>query len=151
MARVRVEDNIGPWARRVERQAVRAIRRVAAEGEMVTRHNRGWVDDTGSASDSITGYVPGETRYDKNYSAPDWRDARRYGGGRYGNPPRNYKEDEHDIDIPKGALTAIITAFVKYALTLEEGWQVGSLTFERSFEEMKPIHLQILKDFLGAV
>jgi hypothetical protein len=134
-----VADLMERWLKGVEEALDDAILEIAENGEYITRDLRGWIDDTHSAEESITGYVVGKEPYDKNFQSPRWRQAQRHGGGRYGNAPSNYLPTtlfKHHV--PAGTRTAIVAGFVHYLPTLETGGLFSSMTFHRALDEMGP-------------
>lgn len=100
-----------------------------------------WMDDSGSARDSITAYTTNAGDYDKNFSLPNWEQAMTAGfiSPVWGNSSDNFLPDIRDADLDADVDSAIIlTMFVPYAEVLESGENPNRDNTPSKPPEMKP-------------
>lgn len=118
-----VARNLAQLRANIERGAQEALDLLAVEAENILHDDVSWsfwVDDTGAARGSITGFNPEVSSFDKNFGDPDWVAARtgakesKYTGWPYFITPANYTPHLATIGKPH-AYEAYLTMFVKYA------------------------------------
>jgi len=112
-----------------------------------------WIDDSGSARASITGFDPEVTDYDKNFDAPEWKAAQSpgYASPRHGNPHTNFGAYAEAVQ-KKEEYEAYLTAYVQYFDDIRpergSGEELGKALFQETMDVTQYI---VLANLVSAI
>ena len=132
-----VSTRLGRISKKLRAELDRALEAFAEEAEEYTRAHRNWVDDSGSAAASITGYLVGKGDWQKNFNRPAWVAARQpgYRSPRWGHGPENFRPFVVEDEVT-GDPQVILTMFVKYGEALE--WNpLAGMTFYSAMQALR--------------
>jgi len=120
-----------------DKRVVDRLKDFAEEIEGHAKNHRQWNDDTGSAAQSVTGWVVDHDRYDKNWDGGAWGKARVIPESKWGHGPENYEPVTMDEDIgeEEDSFKVALSSFMRYGPDMKEHWFSGSHTMIDTIEE----------------
>ena len=133
-----------------EDDARQGMQELAELTEDYIKDNQNWEDDTGSLRASITGHEIKIGDPQKNFGDQDWKDAQagrrrsRYLNAYPQNTPDHYQPYTEPATVSDDNPVAIVSAFVKYGLGVEQDLLVGG-TFHEGLDFMERQALPVLK------